>query len=161
MVLLLTSTAHSAACARPGGAGKGGRNLTAKLTDDTHNCIQAVFVGAAAYVVGKRHRSRFERSTHATMVNLLRCLLDELRRYRSFPCSQCTSPRCPFGKKPVVLVPLSVGQKRCVNCEQAFTPGGGQDRKRLYCTDECRRVKRLKRRRARRLGRGDVYSGAA
>ncbi len=76
--------------------------------------------------------------------------LDEYRRYRSFPCSQCKAERCLFGKKPIsqIKVTLAVGQKACEVCSAAYKAYG----KSKYCSDDCRRkaiAKQRKRRRSR------------
>ena len=74
--------------------------------------------------------------------------LDENRRYRSFPCSQCKAERCIFGKKPVsqTRVTLAPGQKACEVCGTPYQAYG----KSKYCSDECRRKAIAKQRRRRR-----------
>ncbi len=79
--------------------------------------------------------------------------LDEYRRYRSFPCSQCTAPRCWMGAKPqsrarVVLAP---GQKHCEVCGTPYQAYG----KSKYCSDQCRRKAVAKQRRRRRTRVGE------
>ncbi len=92
-----------------------------------------------------------------THVNIYPCL-DEMRRYRSFPCSECQAPTCVFGKKPKRKVELEPGQKRCQMCQEPFWPGSGTLAKRRYCSVECRDKRRNQRRRARRVGGEAVYS---
>lgn len=80
--------------------------------------------------------------------------LDENRRYRAFPCSQCKAPTCIFGKKPVAktLVTLHIGQKACEVCGGAYQAYG----KSKYCSDECRRKAVAKQRRKRRSKISDM-----
>ncbi len=95
-------------------------------------------------------------------VNNVYPCLDEMRRYRSFPCSQCTAIGCIFGKKPKVRVELAAGQKRCAleECNQPFTPGPGVQQKTEYCCPQHRAKQKAKRRRERRLGGdGAQYAG--
>lgn len=63
--------------------------------------------------------------------------LDDMRRYRSFPCSECWAETCVFGKKPVVRmkVRLAPGQKACEACGSPYQAYG----KSKYCSDACRR----------------------
>lgn len=74
--------------------------------------------------------------------------LDENRRYRAFPCSQCKAERCIFGKKPAsqARVSLAPGQKACEVCGSAYQAYG----KSKYCSDACRRQAIAKQRRRRR-----------
>lgn len=80
--------------------------------------------------------------------------IDENRRYRSFPCSQCQAERCIFGKKPAaqVRVTLAPGQKACEVCGAPYQAYG----KSKYCTDECRRKAIAKQRRKRRSRISDM-----
>ena len=76
--------------------------------------------------------------------------LDEHRRYRSFPCSECLAPRCVFGRKPAKPEPeLAPGQRRCNHCGTPFYATG----RTLYCDETCRYRAMMKRRRVRRLSR--------
>lgn len=79
--------------------------------------------------------------------------VDEMRRYRSFPCSQCWAETCLFGKKPAVriTVQLSPGQKACEVCSNPYQAYG----KSKYCTDECRRKAVAKQRKIRRKRHSD------
>ncbi len=74
--------------------------------------------------------------------------LDEFRRYRSFPCSQCTAPACWMGKKPGASrkAPLHAGQRHCDHCARPYHATG----RNRYCTETCRYQAMMKRRRARR-----------
>ena len=74
--------------------------------------------------------------------------LDENRRYRSFPCSQCQAERCSSGKKPASepKVQLAPGQKACEVCGSSYQAYG----KSKYCSDECRRKAIAKQRKRRR-----------
>jgi predicted nucleic acid-binding Zn ribbon protein len=74
--------------------------------------------------------------------------LDEHRRYKSFPCSQCQAVTCIFGKKPASKpqVTLSPGQKACEVCGTPYQAYG----KSKYCSDDCRRKAIAKQRRRRR-----------
>lgn len=74
--------------------------------------------------------------------------LDENRRYKSFPCSQCKASGCIFGKKPVrtLTVQLSPGQKACEVCGSSYQAYG----KSKYCTEDCRRKAIAKQRKRRR-----------
>ncbi len=73
--------------------------------------------------------------------------LDELRRYTSFPCSQCTASRCWMGKKPLGRKPvLHPGQRACNHCAIPFRASG----RNRYCSETCRYNAMMKRRRARR-----------
>ena len=80
--------------------------------------------------------------------------LDENRRYRSFPCSQCKAAKCIFGKKPASKprVTLAAGQKACEVCGSPYQAYG----KSKYCTDECRRKAIAKQRRKRRSRVSDM-----
>ena len=73
--------------------------------------------------------------------------LDEQRRYRSFPCSQCKASSCWMGKKPAAAKPvLHPGQRHCGHCGTPFRATG----RNRYCTETCRYQAMMKRRRARR-----------
>ncbi len=101
--------------------------------------------------------------------------LDELRRYRSFPCSQCKAVSCWMGSKPQLrpkggmdaatglpicdacglpVKPLNGPPllrhpdcpRICGHCGSRFTPRGRS----LYCTETCRYTAMMKRRSARR-----------
>ena len=75
--------------------------------------------------------------------------LDEYRRYRSFPCAQCTAPKCWMGKKPVSAqaVKLHAGQRACAHCSRPFHATG----RNRYCSESCRHNEMLARRRRRRV----------
>ena len=74
--------------------------------------------------------------------------LDELRRYRSFPCERCQAPSCWMGKKPTPArkLVLHEGQRPCEHCGTPFRASG----RNRYCTETCRYRAMMKRRRARR-----------
>lgn len=73
--------------------------------------------------------------------------LDEMRRYRSFPCSQCKAASCWMGKKPAGRKPqLHPGQRACEHCGSPFRATG----RNRYCTETCRYNAMMQRRRARR-----------
>ncbi len=74
--------------------------------------------------------------------------MDDMRHYRSFPCSQCWAETCLFGKKPLVRVKvqLAPGQKACEACGRPYQAYG----KSKYCSDACRRKALAKRRKIRR-----------
>ncbi len=72
--------------------------------------------------------------------------LDEFRRYRSFPCSQCSAASCWMGKKPAVQRALHPGQRACDHCHVPFRASG----RNRYCSETCRYQAMMKRRRARR-----------
>ncbi len=75
--------------------------------------------------------------------------VDEMRRYRSFPCSQCKAPDCLFGKKPAGPKPkLAEGQRHCGHCSTPFRASG----RNRYCSETCRYQAMMKRRRARKVG---------
>ncbi|MDP9382811.1 MAG: hypothetical protein M3Q29_22245 [Chloroflexota bacterium] len=80
--------------------------------------------------------------------------VDENRRYRSFPCSQCKAEKCVFGKKPAAKaqITLAAGQKACEVCGTAYQAYG----KSKYCSDECRRKAIAKQRRKRRSKISDM-----
>ena len=80
--------------------------------------------------------------------------MDENRRYKSFPCSQCKSETCIFGKKPAgkKLITLAIGQKACDVCGTAYQAYG----KSKYCSDDCRRKAIAKQRRKRRNKLSDM-----
>lgn len=79
--------------------------------------------------------------------------LDEQRRYRTYPCSQCPLDKCWAGEKPVSARPaMHSGQKRCGHCGTPFTPTG----RNLYCTETCRYNAMMRRRRQRRRARQGV-----
>ena len=75
--------------------------------------------------------------------------LDDNRRYRSFPCSQCKAPSCWMGKKPkpVARIPLGPGQKPCNYCSTPFRANG----RTRYCSETCRYKAMMQRRKARRV----------
>lgn len=75
--------------------------------------------------------------------------IDELRRYRSFPCSECRAEGCWMGRKPTpraAATPLAAGEKACEVCGAPYEVSG----KRKYCTDECRKKAVAKQRKGRR-----------
>ncbi len=93
------------------------------------------------------------------MMSVYPCL-DELRRYRAFPCSQCTASHCWTGRKPKPTPRLHPGQQACNHCGAPFTPNGRS----RYCTDSCRYDAMMKRRRDRDAdrrtgGQGRVREG--
>jgi hypothetical protein len=74
--------------------------------------------------------------------------LDEMRRYRAFPCSRCMAPRCWMGTKPSGPKPvLHPGQRACEDCGTPFARSG----RTRYCTETCRHRAMIRRRRARRV----------
>ena len=73
--------------------------------------------------------------------------LDEHRRYRSFPCSECRAASCWMGEKPVAAKPaLHPGQRHCEHCGTPFRPTG----RGRYCAESCRYQAMMRRRRRRR-----------
>jgi hypothetical protein len=74
--------------------------------------------------------------------------LDEHRRYRSFPCSQCKAATCWRGKKPASARPITLhaGQRACDHCGIPYHASG----RNRYCSETCRYDAMMKRRRARR-----------
>ena len=74
--------------------------------------------------------------------------IDEFRRYRSFPCAQCTAPGCWMGKKPLMThkLVLHPGQRLCGNCSNPYHASG----RNRYCSETCRYQAMMKRRRARK-----------
>lgn len=77
--------------------------------------------------------------------------LDENKRYKSFPCSQCTAPSCWMGAKPAApLAQLHGKQIHCGHCKIPFTPIVG---KQLYCSEPCRYARMMRRRQLRRNGK--------
>ncbi len=108
--------------------------------------------------------------------------LDDSRRYRSFPCSQCTAPTCLFGRKPGAPAshrPVFRNGERLPLCERCGLPvkpnthgnvpltHSGCKAPRLceycsapfsarfrnrYCSETCRYQMMLRRRRARKAG---------
>ena len=72
--------------------------------------------------------------------------LDELRRYRTFPCSKCEAPDCWMGRKPSTKqLVLHPGQRACGCCDTPFTAYG----RTRYCSETCR-YRAMMARRARR-----------
>ncbi len=63
-------------------------------------------------------------------MNVWPCL-DENRRYRSFPCSQCTAEGCVFGKKPEAR-PV----KKCIRCGDPMPPHLKAHA--IYCGGDCK-----------------------
>jgi hypothetical protein len=75
--------------------------------------------------------------------------LDNNKRYRAFPCSQCTAPQCWMGKKPTPRPQIREGQYECNECRKPFTRSFGT--RQNYCSEPCRYTAMLRRRRARRV----------
>jgi len=63
--------------------------------------------------------------------------IDEMRRYRSFPCSECWAEECLFGRKPQksIAVQLAPWEKECGVCRTPYRSYGKQK----YCSDACRK----------------------
>lgn len=78
-------------------------------------------------------------------MNVYPCL-DENRRYRSFPCSQCNASRCWMGKKPPKKVVPASGERICESCGDAYRASGRS----RYCSHNCRLQAMYRRRRNRR-----------
>lgn len=109
--------------------------------------------------------------------------LDDSRRYRSFPCSQCKAASCWMGKKPTARpagvsadgYPICEGCNKpvlptrrnqvmipdrhpgcpriCGHCKAPYAPHG----RGLYCSEACRYEAMMWRRKARRkAGKRDV-----
>lgn len=81
--------------------------------------------------------------------------LDENRRYRSFPCSECQAPACGMGKKPErrLKVELAPGQKACERCGTPYKAYG----KSKYCSDTCRKQVIAHQRKRRRSRVNDAF----
>ncbi len=90
------------------------------------------------------------------MMSVYPCL-DELRRYRAYPCSQCTASRCWTGVKPQAKPALHPGQRACDHCGTPFHATG----RNRYCCDTCRYNAMMKRRRARDADRRTGGQGRA